>query len=179
MIAQAKRRARQAELPVAFERCSWEELPEKPSERFDLAMCCGNAIGHCRDEDEMVRSLRGIRGVLKDGGVLVIDTRNWEKLHAERPRFQALSAREKNGMRCIPVYVWNFPSERGDPIVIEVVLVFEENDKTCCRCHSFTYYSFRVEELIARLKATGFTDLETDHSDTKDLYSVTARRKSQ
>ena len=164
-------------LAVRFDRASWEDLPRTLSERFDLAICCGNSIGHCRDEGEMTRSLRGIRDVLKEGSAAIVDSRNWEKVLAERPRFQALTARKRGGVRCLPLYVWSLPDKWGEPVVIEIVLIFEEGDRTSCRSHRFTYYPFRVGELIARLKAAGFIEVETDYSETKDLYSVTACRE--
>jgi len=57
--------------------CPWEHLPRMLERKFALAVCCGNAIGHCRDRQEMLRSLCGIREVLVEGGLLVLDTRNW------------------------------------------------------------------------------------------------------
>jgi SAM-dependent methyltransferase len=175
MIAQAKRRAAEAAAEVSFAVCRWEHLPEAFAEKFDLAVCCGNAIGHCRDPDEMLRSLRGIRAVLAQDGCLVLDTRNWQKLLAEKVRFTTLGPRERDGKRCIPLNVQTFPERDGDPVVIEVLLIFEQDGKAWLKSHPITYYPFRVAELIGRLEAAGFCDVEIDYEDDKDSYAVTAR----
>jgi 2-polyprenyl-3-methyl-5-hydroxy-6-metoxy-1,4-benzoquinol methylase len=80
MVAEAARRAEAEGLGVEFTTCPWVELTSKFDEKFDLVLCYGNAIGHCKDADEMLASLQGMHGVLRQDGTLVIDSRNWEKL---------------------------------------------------------------------------------------------------
>lgn len=175
MIAQAKRHAAETGANVTFSVCSWEHLPQVHPERFDLAICCGNTIGHCRDEDEMLRSFRSIRAALKEGARLVLDTRNWEKVLAERVRFTWLGVRQRDGKRCVPVYVWTFPRGPGEPVVIEVVLVFEQDEKVWLKTYPIAYYPFRVEELTRRLADAGFCDIQADCAKDRDAYNVAAR----
>ena len=176
MIAQANKRARSARIEVPFAACSWKGLPYNFGREFDAVFCCGNAIGHCTDEAEMIDSLAGTFAVLKDGGLLVVNSRNWEKLRAERPRFHAMSVRNRNGQRCIPLYVWNFPQQWHEPHVVEVVLIFEQQGRTTYRGHEVTYFPFHVEDLVARMRAVGLVDVETDYDQAKDGYRVTGRR---
>ena len=106
-----------------------------------------------------------------------MDSRNWEKLRRERPRFSVLGAREREGKRCIPLYVWNFPETWEEPHVVEVVLIFEKEGRTWCRPYPITYYPFRADELVERLKAAGFAEVKTNYEETKDGYRVIARCK--
>jgi len=115
--------------------------------------------------------------VLKPGGLLVLDSRNWEKLRAERPRFHLLGVRHRDGRRCIPMYVWSFPRRWRDSHMIEVVLIFEEGDRVSHRCYPITYHPFRVGELLSRMESAGFADVATDYDDSKDGYCVTGRRR--
>ena len=66
----------------------------------------------------MLRSLRGIRAVLKSGGKPIVDSRNWEHLRKEKTRFTPFQWRERAGQRCLPIYVWNFPERFEDPHTI-------------------------------------------------------------
>ena len=175
MVARSRETARKQNVDVRFAVCSWQNLPQVFGGEFDMAVCGGNAIGHCRDEAEMLSSLRGIRGVLKDGGLLVLDSRNWEKLRAEKPRFHLLGARVRNGVRCVPLYVWNFPPDWADPHVIEVVLIFETDGATTYRAYRITYYPFRHEQLLDRLAKAGFAAIESDYDAANGTYNVTAR----
>ena len=178
MIARAREHARAEGLDVPFTVCSWVELPDRFERKFDLVLCCGNAIGHCSSDDEMLRSLQGMRAVLKDSGRLLIDSRNWKKLLAERPRFTAFGVREREGLRCIPFYVWTFPDRPRGPVLVEVVFLFDRDGKVHLKSHRVTYYPFQVEELLDRLEKAGFTEPSTEYADDKDVYRVTVRRGS-
>ena len=177
MVARAKETARNGNQNVCFAVCNWENLPQMFHREFDMVICGGNSLGHCRDEPEMLSSLRGLRRVLKDKGSLVLDSRNWEKLRPEKPRFHLLGSRVRNGVRCIPLYLWNFPADWEDPHVIEVVFIFEVDNTTTHRSYRVTYYPFRHEQLLDRLTQAGFGALESDCDATKEAYHVVARKR--
>jgi SAM-dependent methyltransferase len=179
MIAEARRRAALAGLAVEFATCSWAELPKTFARHFDLVFCYGNAIGHCRTPEEMVASLCGMRAVLKPGGVLAIDSRNWAKVRRERVRFSPMPMRVRDGSRCLPLYVWNFPPRWQDPHLIEVVLLFQEEARTLHRSYPFTYFPFRYQDLVIRLRGAGFREVRSDFDDAKDTYTVIARTDNQ
>jgi len=79
MVAEARKMAKRNGTPARFVVSKWEGLPRAFRKKFDLVLCCGNSIGHCRNEREMVASLKGMREVMNRGGTVVADTRNWEK----------------------------------------------------------------------------------------------------
>ena len=175
MIAEARRRAALEGFEVEFAKCSWADLPKKFTERFDLVFCYGNAIGHCRTPEETVASLCGMRAVLKPGGVLAIDSRNWEKLRRERVRFYPMPMRVRDGSQCLPLYVWNFPPRWQDLHLIEVVLLFQEETRTHHRSYPITYYPFHYKDLVIGLRGAGFPEVQSDFDDAKDTYTVIAR----
>jgi hypothetical protein len=175
MIDQARLRARAEAPDVQFMTCSWDKLPENLDQRFDLAFCYGNAIGHCKNADEIVASLRGIKAVLKPGASLVLDSRNWERLRSEKPRFTPMRMRIRHGKRCIPLYVWSFPRRWRDPHVIDLVLLFLEEERVWHRHYPITYYPFRYKDLVGRLREAGFRRVDSDYDSAKGSYTVIAR----
>jgi len=175
MVAEARRRAALERVAVEFTTCPWADLPKKFTERFDLVFCYGNAIGHCRTPEETVASLCGMRAVLKPGGVLAFDSRNWEKLRRERVRFTPMPMRVRDGLRCLTLYVWNFPPRWQDPHLIEVVLLFQEETRTHHRAYPITYYPFHHKDLVTRLTESGFEKIQSNFDDAKDIYNVIAR----
>ena len=177
MIAMARERAQKESIDIVLKACAWGMLPREFSSRFGAVFCCGNSIGHCQDGTQMIASLRGMYEVLAPRGLLVLDSRNWEKLRAERPRFHLLGVRDRDQRRCIPMYVWNFPRRWRDPHEIEVVLIFEEGHQVSHRCYPITYHPFRVGELLGRMESAGFVDVGTDYDHAKDGYCVTGRRR--
>lgn len=174
MIDQALPAAREANVEVSLQRCAWADLPNQFAERFDLVFCLGNAIGHVRNRDEMVESLRAMRAVLKDGGKLVLDSRNWELIWNRKTRFTNYPWRERSGQRCLPIHIWNFPDKFGDAQTIEVTLVFDTGESASIRSYPVVYYPYRFDELAERLRCAGFSDIQTDFREERPAYRVVA-----
>ncbi len=174
MVMRARGHAAERNLPVPFEVCAWEFLPATIQKPVDLVICLGNALGHCRDESEMLRSLQGMRAVLREGGRLVIDSLNWEKACADRVRFTPYTPRERGGVRCIPLYVWNFGRELRDAVLVEVVLVLEEQGSVRLRTYDIAYQPFDHGQLDSLLLQAGFSDLKCDWTPQAYSYRVVA-----
>jgi SAM-dependent methyltransferase len=174
MVMRARTHAAEQKLPVPFAVCAWESLPMNIRKPVDLVICLGNSLGHCRDEREMLRSLQGMRAVLREGGSLIIESLNWEKVYADRVRFTQLGLRERAGTRCVPLYVWNFGREFHDPLVVEVVLVFEQQGKVRLQTYDIAYQPFRTEQLLSLLPQAGFSNLKTDWTPQTNSYRVVA-----
>ncbi len=174
MVAEARRRAVVECRDVEFTTCSWADLPTAFDLHFDLVFCHGNAIGHCDAPSEMVAALGGMRAVLNPGGVLVLDSRNWEKARRERVRFHSMPMRVRDGTRCLPLYVWNFPPRWQDAHLVELVLMFPEEIRTHHRLYPITYHPFHQQDLIIRLTESGFQKIQSDFDDIKDTYNVIA-----
>jgi len=177
MLEQADLAVRNANVDVPLKCCTWEDLPAHVTGPFDLVFCLGNSIGHTRNGEEMSRSVRGIRAVLRSGGKLVIDSLNWEQLRKQKPRFTNYPGwKTRAGQRCLPIYVWNFPERFEDAHTIEVLLVFDSDGKVSMRSYPIVYYPFRVEELIERLRSAGFTNIHIQNrfSENRVDYRVIA-----
>lgn len=59
----------------------WTSLSKAfPGEKFDAIVCLGNAFTHLFDDDERRTALKEIYGLLNDGGVAVIDHRNYDTI---------------------------------------------------------------------------------------------------
>jgi SAM-dependent methyltransferase len=174
MVDQATLAARQADINLPLKCCIWDNLPGHFTNRFDLIFCLGNSIGHLRNKEEMVGSLRGMRQVLKDRGKLVIESINWEQTRSKKTRFTHFPWRERAGQRCLPIYVWTFPENFEEAHSIEVLLVFETGGQASIRSYPIVYYPFRLEELKERLLSAGFSETQIRFSKDQTAYRVIA-----
>lgn len=179
LVAEARKRVHAAGVEVPLAACSWEELPERFDERFDLALCTGNAISHCLSEGAIMRSLIAMRNILKDGGLLVVDSRNWEKVLSERPGLEVADrVYVRNGARCIPMHLWSFPDRQDEPHGFEIVLLFlDEAGHITDRRYRLEYRPFRVRELLDLLAGAGFGEIWTNYAEDADRYEVRACRR--
>jgi SAM-dependent methyltransferase len=174
MIEQAALASHNAGLSIPLSCCAWADLPRHFTNRFDLVFRLGNSIGHTRNRDAMLRSLEGMRAVLKSGGKLVIQSRHWEQLRKEKQRFTHFPWRERAGQRCLPLYVWTFPERFDDAHTIEVVLVFDSGGEVSVRSYPIVYYPFRLEDLVERLRCAGFSEIRNNFSEGNADYRVIA-----
>ena len=127
-VAAARFRGEQLEIPLV--RCLWADLPAVIDERFDVVLCIGNSLVHAAGREAMIGALIGLREMIRPGGHLVVDSRNWEKLHAERKIVQlADSAVTRHGRRCIVLYAWEIPDRLDLEHIAHIVLIFEDGSR--------------------------------------------------
>jgi SAM-dependent methyltransferase len=160
-------------LAIPLLRSRWADLPATTNERFDVVLCVGNSLVHAVGRDAMVESLTGLRRMARPGGYVVIDSRNWEKLHAERRIVQvADQVVTRGGRRCVVLYAWEVPDRIGDEHIAHLVFVFENGDQIEPHEHQITFYPFTVSELRERLELAGLREVDTDFDDSRDRYAL-------
>lgn len=176
-VAEAERRARAAGVAIPFAACVWEELPHRFREPFDLVLCIGNSISHTPDRSAAVRALTAMRAVLKPGGTLLLDTRNWEKVRRERPRAEVADHMvERDGVRCVPIYLWEYEADWDAPHQVELLLILDRAGQISHRRYVLTYRPIRYEELLDSLKEARFEVRESDYRADTDRYEIVAVR---
>ncbi len=176
MVAEARKRVAEARVDVPVRVARWEDLPRCFAERFGLVLCLGNSVSHL-PADAMVHAFGGMAGVLAEGGLLVVNARNWEKLRRDRPRLTFPErVRERNGRRCVPLYVWSYGDEWESPHHVEIVFLVETGRSLDARRHELTFWPFRVDDLRDRLAAAGLRVVDHTYRPEADWYEVVAER---
>ena len=111
----------------------------------------------------------------RPGGHLVIDSRNWEKIHAERRIVRVADrARTRDGRRCISLYAWEIPDRFGEEIIAHITFLFEDGDRIEPREYPIGFRPFTPAELHERLGAAGLRVVDTDFGTARDQYAVVA-----
>jgi SAM-dependent methyltransferase len=173
MVEGAAARFRREGLAIPLLRSAWADLPAATGERFDVVLCLGNSLVHAAGRDAMVQALTGLRRMARPGGYVVLDSRNWEKLHAERQVVQVadrMVARE--GRRCVVLYAWEIPDHLGDEHVAHLVFVFENGDRIDPHEYRIAFRPFTVSQLRERLELAGLREVDTDFDASRDRYAV-------
>jgi SAM-dependent methyltransferase len=173
MVEGAAARFRQEGLTIPALHSEWADLPAVIGERFDVVLCLGNSLVHAAGRDAMVEALTGLRQMARPGGYVVVDSRNWEKLHADRQIVQvAERVITRGGRRCLQFYAWEIPERLGDEHTAHLVLVFEDGDRAETHDHVITFRPFTLSELRERVGLAGLTEVDTDFDASRDRYSV-------
>jgi SAM-dependent methyltransferase len=175
MVESAAARFRRGRLAIPLLHCAWEDLPAATGERFDAVLCIGNSLVHASSRDAMVAALMGLRRMARPGGHVVIDSRNWEKLHAERRIVQVADrVRTRGGRRCVVFYAWEVPDRLEDEHIAHLVFVFEDDGQIEPHEHEITFCPFTASELRERLELAGLREVDTDFHDSHDRYPIVA-----
>jgi SAM-dependent methyltransferase len=175
MIEVAAARFAAEGLNVPLQRCLWADLPSAISDRFDVVACTGNALVHATGRDAMVESLSALREMTRPGGHVVIDSRNWEKLHRERRVVQPMNqVRVRAGKRCTVLYVWEIPAELDEEHVAHIVFLHEDGDRIESHEYPVSFRPFALGELRERLELAGLREVDTDFDPATDRYDIIA-----
>lgn len=173
MIECAAARFRQEQLAIPVLRCRWADLPAVTGERFDVVLCTGNALVHAAGREAMVAALSGLRQMARPGGHVVVDSRHWEKFHAERQIVQlADRVVTRGGRRCLVLYAWEVPDRLSEAHIAHLVFVFDDGGRIESHEHQITFQPFTISELRERLQLAGLREVDTDFDDSRDRYAV-------
>jgi SAM-dependent methyltransferase len=173
MVEGAATRFRRDGLAIPVWHCAWADLPAATGQRFDVVLCLGNSLVHAAGRDAMVEALTGLRRMARPGGHVVIDSRNWQKLHDERRIVQVADrVITREGRRCVQFYAWEIPDRLGDEHTAHLVLVFEDGDRAEPHDHVITFRPFTLSELRERIELAGLREVDTDFDESRDRYSV-------
>ena len=173
MAAAAAARFAREGLVIPVLHTSWADLPAAAGERFDVVLCPGNSLVHAAGRDAMVAALTGLRRMARPGGYVVVDSRNWEKLHAERQIVQLASrVVTRAGRRCLVLYAWEIPDRLGDQHIAHLVFIFDNDGQIEPHEYEITFRPFTISELRERLELAGLREVDTDFDASRDRYSV-------
>ncbi len=175
MVQVAAARFRREALAIPVQRCLWADLPAAIDERFDVVLCTGNALVHAAGRDAMVQALTGLRRMARPGGHVVVDSRNWEKLHAERRIVQVFDrVRVRAGRRCVVLYAWEVPDRLDQEHIAHLVFLFEDGERIEQHEYRLSFLPFTLGELRERLELAGLREIDTDYAEAADRYAVIA-----
>ncbi len=147
----------------------WREIDKHLFEgEFDVALCLGNSLTYLFRKEDQLKALRNFRHILNDGGILVVDERNY-------PYFLENAAKILKGdFRYSGKYMYCGTKVHGRPVEIEEnKVVMEYEDGGTGKKAYLVLYPFRKGEMLSLLKEAGFSKITT-YSDFKKGYEKNA-----
>ncbi len=182
MIRKARLNFVKLDLMANFVTSDILELEEKVKRTFDCVMSTGNSLAHVKN-DQLEDAVRQMDSVLKPGGMLYIDSRNWDLILERRQRFYLFNPLIRDRGRVNFVQVWDYNT---DGSMVFNFLVFEEIENKIVSKRQFyvIYYPFTVERLREILVSMNYRNIHffklgdpsvTDLSQI-DWFAVTAEK---
>jgi glycine/sarcosine N-methyltransferase len=115
MIGRARDNAAAAGVSVDFQVAAFGELAKRFSAPFDAVTCLGNSLPHLLDDSSLGACLSDFAALLRTGGLLIIQNRNYDRVLRERQRFMPLSSRSDNEGETLFLRISDFPESGPAP----------------------------------------------------------------
>lgn len=159
MIEQARKNAIRAQLDVVFVVAGFGELAEKISGKFDAIICLGNSLPHLLSREQLHQALSDMAVMLRQGGVLILQNRNYDRILAEEQRFMPLEARAESDREWLFLRVLDFgpPEHDGLPgLTFHMLTVHRQRGQWACNVRSAKQRPILSAELANILPRVGF-----------------------
>ncbi len=178
MIERARENAAIAGVEVRFVVAGFGELAEKlalspalsracpeqsrrvegVSGQFDAVLCLGNSLPHMLSARDLSDALADFATVLRPGGLLLVQNRNFDAVLARLERFMKPEAHREDDREWLFVRFYNFNPD-GTITFNMVVLRRDAEGKWSQQVETTELRPIIYSELVASLNATGFTEI--------------------
>ena len=157
MIRKCKEKASAAGYEIELRSCDFRKLSCWEGKQFDCVASTGNSLPHVNNDD-VLTALEQMNSLVKKGGYLYLDTRNWEKILNEKRRFYLYNPVFAKKCRVNLVQVWDYSPE--DTITFNLLYTFEKENQIVQReIFEEKYYPIKKEMILSKLKMMGYTNI--------------------
>ena len=178
MVERTRALAARHDVRMSVRRCDWADLGTQGFEPFAAVLCVGNSLTHAPGRDARRRALRAMASVLRPGGLLVVTSRNWERVRAAGSGLRVDERlTERNGRAGLVIYAWSLAPAWDDEHHLDVaVALIDEDGAVTTHGERLAFWPFRHETLGEDLRGAGLAPETSTYADDVDRYLVTARR---
>ncbi len=177
-IKKAQENARRENVKLNITSHDWRELDKYfEKENFDAVLCLGNSLTYLFAKRDQLKTLKQFYRLLKKGGILIIDERNYQYFLDNKDQIL------EGNFRYSGKYVYCGNRVHAHPIKItnnKVVMGY--NDTTRKKKGYLILYPFGKNELLELLKRTGFkkikqySDFKVRHNKKADFYIYVCKK---
>ncbi len=157
MLERCGEKARAKGKPVELRQSDFRALDCWKGMQFDCVASTGNALGYV-DGKDILRTLEQMDGLIRPGGWLCYDSRNWEKIRREKQRFYIYNPFFRNGDRVNLVQVWDHNADGS--ITFNLLYTFERDNRIFQKeIFEEHYLPFSKDMVAEKLAEMGYTDI--------------------
>lgn len=158
MLERCAKKSAQKHWPVTLVQSDFCEVADKFDRQFDCVASTGNSLPHVTNE-RVLTAFSQMDALVKPGGWLYYDTRNWDRILAERPRFYLYNPTFIDDMRVNLVQVWDYDPD--GTITFNLLYTLERDNrifqKQILDC---TYHPVHRQFLLDHLARLGYSNIQ-------------------
>lgn len=183
MLARCRQKAQKKNVDIEVKCCDFRSVSERFSERFDCVASTGNSLPYVSNED-VLATLGQMDRLVKPGGYLYFDVRNWDKILREQNRFYLYNPFFDGDTRVNLIQVWDYHED--DSMTFHLLYTFEKDNRIFQKEKFEEHYiPVKRELLLHKLRELRYEDikimnfpacLQREDVDETDWYCVIARK---
>ena len=127
MLVRCKEKAQAKGLNVELFCSDFREIDRNAPGMYDCVMSTGNSLPYVSNEDA-VRTLEGMDRLVKPGGYLYVDSRNWDRIVAEKQQYYFYRPMFHGDLRVDTIQFWEHHPDGS--ITFHIVFRLERDGKT-------------------------------------------------
>lgn len=158
MIERAQENAAAAGSETRFVVAGFGELVERVGAGFDALLCLGNSLPHVLTAEALHTTLTDFAAVLRHGGLLLIQNRNFDAVMANRARWMPPQAHREGGQEWLFIRFYDFNPD-GTLTFNVITLRRQETGEWAQQVETTTLRPWLHDELARAITAAGFRDL--------------------
>jgi SAM-dependent methyltransferase len=144
--------------PVELKCSDFRDLSCWNGRAFDCVVSTGNALGYVSNDDILI-TLEKMDQLVKPGGYLCFDSRNWEMIQREKQRFYFYRPFFRDGNRINLVQVWDHNADGS--ITFNLLYSFEKDNNIFQReIFEEHYHPFGIKPVLDKMKKMGYADID-------------------
>ena len=145
-------------LSPELKRSDFRDLSCWRNRKFDMVASTGNSLAYVSNRD-VSAALRQMDSLVNEHGFIYIDTRNWDKIVAERKRFYLYDPFFVDDSRVNLIQVWDYNSDGS--ITFNLLYTFEKDNRIYRReAFEERYIPLPKQIILEMLAELGYRNIE-------------------
>lgn len=166
MLDKCQKKCDQQNIPITLTCSDFRSVSAKFSQQFDCVISSGNSLGYVSNEDVLL-TLEQMDCLVKKGGYLYFDMRNWDMILSKKPRYYLYNPSFVDDTRINLMQFWDYLPDGS----IDFNLLYTFEKENCIQQHEHFvehYIPVRQQLLLDKLAQLGYQNME--------LYSMPKHR---
>lgn len=159
MVERARENAAAVHLDIQFEQVGFGMLaPMFGEEKFGAVLCLGNSLPHILNKQNLVDTLLDFGKVLKQGGLLLVQNRNFDVVKARQDRWMEPQAHQKGMEQWLFFRFYDFLPD--GTIDFNIITFYQKECGSWMQSITTTrLYPWLKDEITHLLQETGFAKI--------------------
>ena len=170
-------------IPITLKCSDFRCVTEVFHEQFDCVCSTGNSLGYVSNDD-VLQTLEQMDALVKNGGYLYLDLRNWDMILKSKPRYYLYNPVFLGDIRVNLMQFWDYTPDGC--VDFNLLYTFEQNNRIVQKEHFVEHYiPIRYQLIIDKLTDLGYHKIETMllpahfgpfDPETSDWYCIIAQK---